>query len=185
MTGIDMFAEERMRIETRTRCLSILALTLGSTALLAAPAFAQAPKVGDPPEASNMRLVGFNDLQARSAYQPIIQKQGGRFIAYVGHHGGRESVPKPFNPLARQAEFNGTSIIDVTDPKQPRYLVHVPAQEGLGEQGGAQMVRACEGKTLPNGDPGKVYLLRTFGGQGHEMWDVTKPENPSLITRVS
>jgi hypothetical protein len=171
-----------MRIESG---FSAVALMIGSTALLAAPAFAQAPKVGDPPEASNMRLVGFNDLQARSAYQPIIQKQGDRYIAYVGHHGGTESVPKPFNPLTRQAEFNGTSIIDVTDPKQPRYLVHVPAQEGLGEQGGAQMVRACEGKTLPKGDPGKVYLLRTFGGQGHEMWDVTKPENPSLITRIS
>ncbi len=173
-----------------TPLLSVISapgIALGLTALTAAivPAFAQAPKIGDPPEANNMRLVGFNDLQARSAYQPIIQKQGDRYIAYVGHHGGTEAVPKPSNPLTRQAEFNGTSIIDVTDPKQPRYLVHIPGQEGLGEQGGAQMVRACEGKSLPKGDPNKIYLLRSFGGQGHEMWDVTKPENPSLITRVS
>ena len=47
------------------------------------------------------------------------------------------------------------------------------------------MVHACDGKTLPHGDPNKVYLLRTFGGQGHEMWDVTKPEDPTFITRVS
>ena len=47
------------------------------------------------------------------------------------------------------------------------------------------MVHACDGKDLPKGDPNKVYLLRTFGGQGHEMWDVTKPEAPTLITRVS
>jgi hypothetical protein len=174
-----------MSSASRTRNCPDLILTLGLTALLAAPAFAQAPKVGDPPDAKNMRLVGFNDLQARSAYQPIIQKQGDRYIAYIGHHGGTESVPRPFNPLTRQAEFNGTSILDVTDPRQPRYLVHVPAQEGLGEKGGAQMVRACEGRTLPKGDPSKVYLLRTFGGQGHEVWDVTRPENPSLITRVS
>src|SRR5262249_20253926 len=32
--------------------------------------------------ASNMDLVGYSDLQARSAYQPVIQKQGSRWIAY-------------------------------------------------------------------------------------------------------
>src|SRR5205814_3583353 len=37
----------------------------------------------------DMRLVGFNNLQARSAYQPIVQQQGKRFIASIGHHGGR------------------------------------------------------------------------------------------------
>jgi hypothetical protein len=174
-----------MRSRNSRRGFSAVALTLGSTALIATGAFAQAPKIGDPPQAKNMRLVGLNDLQARSAYQPIVQRQGDRYIAYIGHHGGTESVPKPFNPLTRQAEFNGTSIVDVTDPKQPRYLAHIAAQEGLGEQGGAQMVRACEGRSLPKGDPNKTYLLRTFGGQGHEMWDVSRPESPSLITRVS
>jgi hypothetical protein len=174
-----------MRMKNSKRGFLAVALTLGSTALIAASASAQVPKIGDPPEAKNMRLVGFSDLQARSAYQPIVHKQGDRYIAYIGHHGGTESVPKPFNPLSGQAEFNGTSVVDVTDPKQPRYLAHIPAQEGLGEQGGAQMVRACDGRSLPKGDPSKTYLLRTFGGQGHEIWDVSKPESPSLITRVS
>ena len=160
-------------------------LTLGWMTLIGAGASAQAPEKGDPPEARNMRLVGYNDLQGRSAYQPIIHKQGDRYIAYIGHHGGTESVPKPVNSLTSQAEFNGTSILDVTDPKQPKYLAHIPGQEGLGEQGGAQMVRACDGKSLPRGDAAKTYLLRPFGGQGHEMWDVTRPESPSLITRVS
>src|SRR5215475_7449924 len=55
-----------------------------------------APRVGDPPEVSNMRLVGYSDLQARSAYQPTIHKQGNRYIAYVGHHGGTAEQPKFF-----------------------------------------------------------------------------------------
>jgi hypothetical protein len=168
-----------------TRHLSVCCAALGLTVFAIAPACAQAPKLGDPPEAKNMRLVGYNDLQTRSAYQPIIHKQGDRYIAYIGHHGGTEAVPKPVNPMTGQAEFNGTSIVDVTDPKNPKYLKHIPAQEGLGEQGGAQMVHACDGKTLPHGDLNKVYLLRTFGGQGHELWDVTKPEDPQFITRVS
>src|SRR5229473_1660563 len=138
-------------------------LTFASVILVAAaPALAQAPKVGDPPEAKNMRLVGASDLQARSAYQPIIHKQGDRYIAYVGHHGGTQAVPKPVNPLTGQAEFNGTSIVDVTDPTQPKYLKHIPGLEGLSEAGGGQMVRACDGKSLPKGDPNAVYLLRTI-----------------------
>jgi len=160
-------------------------LTTGAIIGLAAPAAAQAPKVGDPPEARNMRLVGYSDLQARSAYQPIIHKQGDRYIAYIGHHGGIEAIPKPVNALNRQPEFNGTSIVDVTDPRQPKYLAHIPGEEGLGEAGGAQMVRACDGKTLPKGDPNAVYLLRTFGNQAHEIWNVTEPAAPKLIGRIS
>jgi hypothetical protein len=89
-----------------------------------------APKIGDPPEARNMRLVGYNDLQHRAAYQPTIHHQGDRYIAYIGHHGGTPDVPKPLNPLTGQAEFNGTSIVDVTDPAHPQYLAHIPGTEG-------------------------------------------------------
>src|ERR1700757_3554072 len=125
-------------------------------------------KIGAPPEAMNMRLVGYNDLQGRSAYQPTIHHQGDRYIAYIGHHGGTPEAPKPLNPITNQAEFNGTSIVDVTDPAHPKYLFHIPGQEGNYEAGGAQMTRVCDGKTLPKGDPNAVYLLRPFGGQGHE-----------------
>src|ERR1700729_2330622 len=64
-----------------------------------------APKIGDPPEASNMRLVGYNDLEHRSAYQPTIHHQGDRYIAYIGHHGGTPEVPKPLDPITGQNEF--------------------------------------------------------------------------------
>ena len=120
-------------------------------------------------EAKNMELIGSNDLQARSAYQPVIQNQNGRWIAYVGHHGGTSEVPKPINPLTGQAEFNGTSIIDVTDPASPKYLYHIPGEEGLDEAGGAQMVRICSGKGLSKGDPSKFYMLRVFGNSAHEV----------------
>ena len=63
-----------------------------SAALVAQPSLppAAAQKT---PRASNMTLVGYNDLQARSAYQPVIEKQGNRWIAYVGHHGGEAMHP--------------------------------------------------------------------------------------------
>ena len=112
-----------------------------------------APKVGDPPEVSNMRLVGYSDLQARSSYQPTIHKHGNRYIAYVGHHGGAADAPKPFNPLTRAEEFNGTSIIDVTDPASPKYLKHLPGLAGGTEVGGAQMTRVCDGTISPRAIP--------------------------------
>src|SRR3954470_24554318 len=98
----------------------------------------------DVPEAQNMRLVGYNDLQARSAYQPVINHQGSRYIAYIGHHGGSR-----VNPTNGRTEDNGTSIVDVTDPSKPRYLVHIPGEKGGPESGGAQMVRVCNGTDLP------------------------------------
>ena len=65
-------------------------------------ACAQQQVIGAPPEASNMKLVGTSDLQARSAYQPTIHHQGDRWIAYIGHHGGTDDIPAPVNPHDRQ-----------------------------------------------------------------------------------
>jgi hypothetical protein len=138
-------------------------------------------KIGTPPEAMNMRLVGYDDLQGRSAYQPTIHHQGNRYIAYIGHHGGTPEIPKPVNRLTGQAEFNGTSIVDVTDPAHPRYLAHIPGTPGNYEDGGAQMTRVCDGRALPKGDPNNTYLLRVFGGKGHQIYDVTDPAKPALI----
>ena len=151
-----------------SRLLAAVLLLLSAGAALAQPA-----------EQRNMSLVGADDLQARSAYQPVIQRQGARWIAYVGHHGGRR-----LNQLTGQMELNGTSIVDVTDPKRPRYLHHIPGAAGEAEAGGAAMVRVCEGRTLPKGDPTKTYLLRTLGNLSHEIWDVSVPEQPRFVTTV-
>jgi hypothetical protein len=131
-------------------------------------------------EKQNFELVGYSDLQGRSAYQPTIHKQGDRWIAYVGHHG--DSL---LNPLIGKKEDNGTSIVDVTDPKRPKYLAHIPGQPGLAEAGGAQMTRVCDGAQLPKGDKSKVYLLRTFGGREHQIWNVADPAKPQFLTTVS
>ena len=156
---------------TRIRVLGLALLTFPAT-------FAMAQHAA---EQSNMELVGYNDLQARSAYQPVIQKQGDRWIAYIGHHGGVQ-----LNPLTGKQEPNGTSIVDVTDPKHPKYLAHIPGETGNagGEGGGAQMVRVCSGNDLPHADKSKFYMLRSFGNSAHEMWDVTDPAKPSRMNVI-
>lgn len=131
-------------------------------------------------ESRNMRLLGHSDLQGRSAFQVVIVQQGPRWIAYVGTHGGGA-----VNPLTGREEGNGTVVLDVTDPRHPRIVHHIPtastvAREG-GEGTGSQMVQVCAGKDLPRGDPAKFYMTRTDGGRAHEMWDVTVPERPVKI----
>src|SRR5262249_18942673 len=130
-------------------------------------------------EAKDMRLVGHDPLQARSAYQPLVVKQGERWIAYVGHHGGVRR-----HALTRKDELNGTSRVDVTDPGRPKYLAHIPGAAGEAEAGGASMVRVCDGRDLPRGDRAKTYLLRTLGKLAHEVWDVTDPSRPAMITTI-
>jgi hypothetical protein len=159
--------------------------TLRACAALAAALLScAAARAQHPAEARNMELVGQHDLQARSAYQPTVQNQDGRWILYVGHHGGTTQDPRPLNALTGRPEFNGTSILDVTDPAQPRLLAHIPGEEGLDEAGGAQMVRVCSGRNLPRADAAKFYLLRTFGNSAHEVWDVSDPAAPVRLARL-
>ncbi len=147
-------------------------------------------------ESKNMKLVGFSDLQARSTYQPTLHKQvvNGqvRYFIYAGHHtlgapgegqapAGTPALPS-FNPLTGRNEENGVAIVDVTDARRPRQVFHLPVPNGSG--GGAQMVRVCEGSTLPVHD-GKVYLLRTYANSAHEIWDVTNPASPVAVRTVA
>jgi len=146
----------------------------------------------DGPAAHDMQLVGTNDLQQRSTYQPTLHKYpGNRYILFAGHHAlglqgegllpGAKTLPS-FNPLTGVNELNGTSIVDVTDPKNPKYLFHLPVSDGAA--GGAQMVRVCDGNTLPAHD-GKIYMLRTYANSAHEIWDVTNPSSPVGVRTVA
>src|SRR5580700_10317640 len=64
--------------------------------------------------------LGHNDLQGRTTYQVTVHNQGNRVIAYAGHFAGQM-----LNPMTGVTEENGTSIVDVTDPRNPKYLKHL------------------------------------------------------------
>jgi hypothetical protein len=153
--------------------MSRVRILLWAAALMAWALVAQAQSQA---QQRNMALLGYHDLQGRGAYQPLVHAQGGRWIAYIGLHGGR--VP---NALSGKTEHNGTAILDVSDPGQPKLLAHIPGSPG----GGAQMVRVCDGSALPRADKGAVYLLRTYGNSAHEVWNVTDPAEPALLTTVA
>jgi hypothetical protein len=130
---------------------------------------------GHPEEGLNMALVGYHDLQVRPAYQPVIQKQGDRWVAYIGLMGGGQNM----NDITGELEWNGTLVVDVTDPARPFTLSHIEGNEGLPSRAGsgAQMNRAC---TIN----GRTYLLRSYGATGHQVWDVTVPREPQIVITV-
>ena len=74
---------------------------------------------GHPEERRNMSLLGHHDLQGRPAYQPVIEQQGDQWVAYIGLMGGQAK-----NDVTGNVEWNGTLLIDVTDPSRPFTLSH-------------------------------------------------------------
>src|SRR5438093_1119369 len=83
-------------------------------------------------EAKNMKLVGFNDLQARSAYQPIVHEQGGRSIAYLGSDGTGLATATPSFPNWRTTRM--TQIFDLSNPADPKFIRNYGL---VGQQPGA------------------------------------------------
>ena len=142
------------------------------------------PAGGVAQEASNMALLAHHPLDGRPSYQPMPHLYGDRWILFTGHHAG-EAV----NSLNGEVEGNGTSVLDVTDPSNPVYLAHIAAPD-WSEHGsislgtGAQHVQVCDGTALPNGDPEKVYMLRSLGNVSHEVYDVTDPSAPTFLVTV-
>ncbi len=136
-----------------------IAATLSASAVQAQPANKDEIQKGyeSTPESShNAKLQGWVSLQSRSAYKGHVQKQGDRYIAYIGHHsfdqsgsGDDENAGLVMNPMTGKEEPNGTSIVDVTDPKNPVYLHHLPAHDGERQ---ARNVNTCAGDDLPNGE---------------------------------
>ncbi len=135
-------------------------------------------------EAENMALLAHHPLDGRPSYQPMPHRYGDRWILFAGHHAG-EAV----NSLNGKLEGNGTSVLDVTDPRNPVYLAHIAAppwaEHGSMSLGtGAQHVQVCNGTDLPDGDPNKVYLLRSLGNVSHEVYDVTDPAAPEFLVTI-
>jgi hypothetical protein len=125
-----------------------------------------------------MRLVGQHDLQARSAYQPIVHAYGDRRILFVGHHAG-----EALNPMTGAVERNGLSILDVTDPAAPVYLAHAPPTGP--EASGTQHVQVCDGSALPNAPRDGVYAMRSNGLVSFEVLDVSDPAQPRFLSTIA
>src|SRR5256714_14027437 len=125
------------------------AAVLSAFAIAAGSAFADDHRgISQSGEQKNMRRVGHVDLQGRPSYQPnVIVYPDGRTIAFAGTHAG--SKPNPLK-AGSPVEFNGTMIVDITNPERPVEKAHIPVPVSGGQ---AQIARVCLGSQLPCGMP--------------------------------
>jgi len=79
-------------------------------------------------EASNMRLVGYHDLQGRESLEVVTRYDAanGDWV-YVGHSNNYwGDTEGHMNSITGKVEFNGTSVINVADPRNPKLVWHIP-----------------------------------------------------------
>ena len=69
--------------------------------------------------AKNVEVIGYHDLKEKPAFQMAIQEVKGRFYLYTGSY-----------------HASGWSILEVTDPANPRYIQFLEA--GITRSGHSQ-----------------------------------------------
>jgi hypothetical protein len=119
--------------------------------------------------AHRTRLIGFHDLQGREALQIILHGNW----CYVGHLPGSSK-----NPLTGKTESNGTSILDVSNPAQPKLVAHIASEPGAN-------CRAVQ--VVKNARDGKTYIARNHeaaSGCSFQVFDVTDPTHPEFVSSV-
>ena len=188
----------------RRRMAMVLGTVLGVTACTTpsqspAPA-SESPATSDPRSdgASNVRLVGYHDLQGRQSLVVTTKSDAanGNWV-YVGHTPNDRSDPQAsddgqgndqpiLNPLTGKMEWNGTSIVEISDPARPRLVWHIPNDQAHVNSRSVSVVYDYGFDSEP---AGRDYLIRSYD-TGKEfkfqIYDITtRDSDPSKIALVS
>jgi hypothetical protein len=112
------------------------AISCGTTTP-AAPAAGEASTADERAEsAQNVQLVGYNDLQGReSLVVTTMSDQANGSWVYVGHHESYLDDKPKMNPITGKEEWNGTSILNVDDPANPKLVWHIPNDSNRNSRG--------------------------------------------------
>lgn len=164
----------------RASLVSVLVAVSLSACAETAPPPAQASADPMAEAADHVRLVGYHDLQGREALMAVAKSDpaNGNWL-YVGHHESYwDEKPKP-NPLTGTTEWNGTSILDISDPAHPRLVWHIPNERNANSRSVSVVYDLG----------GRDYLIRNMeAGEDlrFQIFDITtRDTDPSKITLVA
>ena len=136
--------------------------------------------------AQNVRLVGHHDLQGRQSLQLTTRSDAANGNwAYVGHQpNDRPNSEEPqMNAITGEAEINGTSLLDITDPANPMLAWHIP---GISRANHRSVSVVYD---YTHDTSGRDYLVRsadTGDDFRFQIFDITgRATNPEAITLVS
>lgn len=172
-------------------CLGLLLIPLTACSPQGTPASAAQRASADPRSdgAKNVRLVGYNDLQGRQSLEVKTKSDAANGNwAYVGHSPNNRTDPEEpiLNPITKQKEWNGTSILEISDPANPKLVWHIPNQVSGVNSRSVHVVYDYQFNSSP---AGRDYLIRSWD-TGKEMkfqiFDITsRGTEPSQIALVS
>lgn len=137
-------------------------------------------------EAENVRLVGYHDMQGRQALQVTTKSDAanGSWV-YVGHVPNTRTREATLNPITGRNEWNGTSILDISDPANPKLVWHIPNEVSANSRS-ASVVYDYEFDSDP---PGRDYLVRNSEAEDDrvfQIFDITSRDtDPSQISLVA
>ena len=137
-------------------------------------------------ESDNVRLVGYNDLQGREALVVTTKSDpaNGDWV-YVGHHESYYDGEPRMNPITGYMEWNGTSILETSDPRNPTLVWHIPNEVNANSRG-VSVVYDYEFDSDP---AGRDYLIRnseTGADLRFQIFDITaRDTDPSEISLVA
>lgn len=162
--------------------LSLLSVAACSPQAAQQPAASQTPAKAGGDDAENVRLVGYNNMQGRYALQVTAKgdQANGNWV-YVANVANPRLKEGLFNPITKQHEWNGTSILDVSDPAHPKYVWHIPNEVNASSRSVSVV--------YDFGPDKHDYLVRNVEANDRltfEVWDITtRDSDPSKISRVS
>ena len=139
-------------------------------------------------DARNVRLVGYHDLQGRESLvvTTLSDAANGSWV-YVGHHEHYWDRKPKLNPITGKEEWNGTSILNVADPANPKLVWHIPNDTNRNSRGVSVVY------DYKFDGSGRDYLIRnsealTQGETGtdlkYQIFDLKDPKAPKFIGRA-
>ena len=137
-------------------------------------------------ESHNVRLVGYHDMQSRQALQVTTKSDAanGNWV-YVGHVPNTRTRDATLNPITGENEWNGTSILEISDLANPELVWHIPN----GVNANSRSVSVVYDYAFDSTPPGRDYLIRNSeAGEDlkFQIFDITsRSTDPSQISLVA
>lgn len=164
--------------------IAALAMGCGTTGPVSSEAETPSNEVVD--ESQNVEFVGHHDLQGRESLQVTAKGDdaNGDWM-YVGHVDNTWDGTQRYNPITDQMEWNGTSILDVSDPTNPELVWHIPNAVNAN----SRSTSVVYDYDLDSNPSGRDYLIRNSQGDGFakfQIFDISSRDtDPSQISLVS
>ena len=137
-------------------------------------------------ESHSVSLIGYHHMQGRQALQVTTKSDSanGNWV-YVGHVPNTRTRDATLNPITGRDEWNGTSIVEITDPANPQLVWHIPNEVNAN----SRSVSVVYDYGFDSDPPGRDYLIRNSEAGDDlkfQIFDITSRDtNPSRIELVA